>query len=218
MKCYTSIQDLIISYISEEPAEIFHHSTTLVPYYDLVMHEEPLSPSEEPEPDSPRKASSFIQSTSLTEETTCEEVKEPNSDSPVIPKLNNYTPFFNMKETSEILSIQKMWSLWEQLPPYLQSRNWKLAYSPKSHGTSLQAFMRCASEMTQSILVIKDQDGFVFGGFASDSWNFNRIYYGTGDCFLFSFKDGEDLKCYFPTGKNDYYMMADHESIVMGGG
>ena len=37
-----------------------------------------------------------------------------------------------------------------------------------------------------TLLVVRDVDGHVFGGFASTPWHVSPHYFGTGECFLFS--------------------------------
>jgi hypothetical protein len=42
--------------------------------------------------------------------------------------------------------------------------------------------------------------------------------YGTGECFVFTFKDTERMKIYYSTLSNDSYMLSDHNAIIVGGG
>eukprot|EP00929_Paragymnodinium_shiwhaense_P006014 TRINITY_DN10882_c0_g1_i1.p1 TRINITY_DN10882_c0_g1~~TRINITY_DN10882_c0_g1_i1.p1 ORF type:complete len:542 (-),score=137.38 TRINITY_DN10882_c0_g1_i1:180-1805(-) len=72
------------------------------------------------------------------------------------------------------------------LPASVQFRtSWRLAYSPRLHGVSLQTFYRNMSFEGPSLLLLQDHKGRAFGGFASTSWRCGDRYYGTGECFVF---------------------------------
>jgi len=80
-------------------------------------------------------------------------------------------------------------------------------------------------------MVIKDSNGKVFGGFASDEWRSSSNYYGNGDAFVFSFveKDGKEVgvgedygelqvTIHPWTSQNNYIMYSDEKILAMGGG
>ena len=85
-----------------------------------------------------------------------------------------------------------------------------------------------------SLLLVHDSNGNIFGGFASAVWEVRAQYYGNGECFLFSFAerdsdgggapggaaadDDDGLRIHRWTKKNNYFMLANEESIAMGGG
>jgi hypothetical protein len=133
-------------------------------------------------------------------------------------QIELFSPMPYMSDKSELLSLLMISQLVENLPLIIQLRNWKLVYTPVFHGTSLQTFMNSASLVGPTILVLKDASGCVFGGFASEPWSFRKLYYGTPECFLFTFKESSSARFFFPTYKNECYMIADYESISMGGG
>lgn len=69
-----------------------------------------------------------------------------------------------------------------------QDYDWVLLYSLKRHGTSLVSlFERCRGHRF-SLLVVQDEAGAVFGGYATDEWrNKGDAYYGDGQSFLWTF-------------------------------
>jgi hypothetical protein len=75
-----------------------------------------------------------------------------------------------------------------------------------------------------SLLFVRDSEGNVFGGFASAPWDPHAQYYGNGECFLFSCGNAEskegggNLDVFRWTEKNNYFMLANEDSIAMGGG
>lgn len=79
--------------------------------------------------------------------------------------------------------------LCQHLPVALRWRTcWRLIYSPRIHGVSLQTFYRRAQEEGPTLLIVQDHKGFVFGGFASATWHIADRYFGDGECFVFKFR------------------------------
>ena len=70
--------------------------------------------------------------------------------------------------------------------------------------------------MSNSILVIKDEDGNIFGGYASEVWQPKFTFFGTGECFLFSYFKENRINVYNSTGENEHYMYGDNDQICMG--
>jgi hypothetical protein len=120
--------------------------------------------------------------------------------------------------TSEILNRERYEVLVFNLPALLQLRQWELVFSLPTHGASFSTFFQQSALCGNSILLIEDQRKHAFGGYAPETWRVRKLYYGTGEAFLFSFHDTDDIKCYWATGANDYYMMSDYESLAMGAG
>lgn len=75
-------------------------------------------------------------------------------------------------------------ALHEFLPTHLRFRQWRLAYSPKVHGTSLSTFYR--HQDGPNVLVVRDAQGGLFGGFASEPWRPQVGAYGhSGEALVF---------------------------------
>uniref|UniRef100_H3HAP7 Oxidation resistance protein 1 n=1 Tax=Phytophthora ramorum TaxID=164328 RepID=H3HAP7_PHYRM len=91
----------------------------------------------------------------------------------------------------------------------------------EANGSSLETLLILAQKQSPTLLVVKDTEGNVFGGFASDEWHRAFHYYGTGESFLFSFANtsaaGGFVK-YHWSRKNSYFMLCSDESLIMGGG
>eukprot|EP00935_MAST-01C_sp_MAST-1C-sp1_P002606 g2606.t1 len=115
------------------------------------------------------------------------------------------------------------------LPPSQQGYDWVRRYSLARHGASLKTFFQRVQ-----VGVMVRFNGNIFGGFASAVWEVRAQYYGNGECFLFSFAerdsdgggapggaaadDDDGLRIHRWTKKNNYFMLANEESIAMGGG
>jgi len=79
--------------------------------------------------------------------------------------------------------------LCQHLPVSLRWRSaWRLVYSPRIHGVSLNTFYRRVQDEGPTMLLVQDHHGYVFGGFASAAWHIADRYFGDGECFVFKFK------------------------------
>lgn len=78
--------------------------------------------------------------------------------------------------------------LCQHLPVSLRWRTaWRLVYSPRLHGVSLQSFYRRLQSEGPSLVFVQDHRGYVFGGFASATWHIADRYFGDGESFVFRF-------------------------------
>jgi len=119
-------------------------------------------------------------------------------------------------EDSNILTNEHFLQILDYIPPVLKLRNWKLVYSNVVNGMSLNTlFFRC-EDIGPNILVVQDFKGWVFGAFCSDSWMRGQQFYGKGETFLFSFKDGKKINSYLWTGKNYDFQFADSDGLAVG--
>ena len=64
-----------------------------------------------------------------------------------------------------------------ELSPLVQSR---------THGLSYATFLGRLRRQGPSVLVVRDKGGFVFGCYASESWERRTRFYGDSKCFVFS--------------------------------
>ncbi|XP_065423354.1 MTOR-associated protein MEAK7 isoform X2 [Chrysemys picta bellii] len=102
-----------------------------------------------------------------------------------------------------------------QLPSELQLK-WRLLFSSRVHGESFSQLCGQIVNKGPCILVLKDSDGYIFGGFASQSWDAKPQFQGDNRCFLFSVSPS--LAVYTDTGYNDHYMYLNHGQQTMPNG
>ena len=59
----------------------------------------------------------------------------------------------------------------------------------------------------------------MFGTFATEEWWESKNMYGTGESWVFTFHDGDDLEvsASTETGENDFYQYSNEEGIIVGG-
>jgi hypothetical protein len=63
------------------------------------------------------------------------------------------------------------------LPKHLTSE-WRLLFCNSLFGDSFSQLVGHIVNKGPSLIVVKDKDGFIFGGFASQGWELNPKFYG----------------------------------------
>ncbi|KAL0480255.1 hypothetical protein AKO1_007165 [Acrasis kona] len=123
-----------------------------------------------------------------------------------------------MLEDTHVIQLKKNLPLHPSMQP-----KWLLLYDSVRMGLSVNSFMDKVFGRGPTIIVIKDTDGNVFGGFGSESWKKSPKYYGDDACFLFSIK-GDEVKVYKSSKRNQFYMYFNHgnqynpyNGLAMGG-
>ncbi|KAF6735758.1 Oxidation resistance protein 1 [Oryzias melastigma] len=120
-------------------------------------------------------------------------------------------------DSSQLLEDTHIEKLACRLPARVQGYPWRLVYSTERHGSSLKTLYRNLVDVESPVLlVIKDMDHQIFGGFSTDPFRVSEHCYGTGETFLYSFCP--ELKVYRWTGENSYFVKGDIDSLHMGGG
>nr|XP_031543703.1 TLD domain-containing protein 2 isoform X1 [Vicugna pacos]XP_031543704.1 TLD domain-containing protein 2 isoform X1 [Vicugna pacos] len=137
----------------------------------------------------------------------------PVPEDPVEPQLAG---------ASQVLGASEIRQLSLHLPPRLTGRSWSLAFCTSRDGFSLRSLYRqMEGHSGPALLVLRDQDGQMFGAFSSSAIRLSKGFYGTGETFLFSFYP--QLKVMFLTfqvfkwtGRNSFFVKGDLDSLMMG--
>ncbi|XP_018418384.1 PREDICTED: TLD domain-containing protein 1 [Nanorana parkeri] len=111
------------------------------------------------------------------------------------------------RTSCSLLDLPSVMFLNSHLPSAMQ-RSWRLLFSTKIHGESFSQLCGHLVDQGPSLLVLRDSDGFIFGGFASQNWVVKPQFQGDCRCFLFTVSPRLDIYTY--TGYNDHYMYLNH--------
>lgn len=97
----------------------------------------------------------------------------------MIPKIVGESQILNLEQWTELINV---------VPPLYQTLQWRLIHSTSSHGSSFYNMVRKTQYSSPSIIIIKDDNDFVFGVYCSDEIRYSHDYYGIGETFLFTFR------------------------------
>ena len=132
-------------------------------------------------------------------------------------KISNTCQFIpQLSSPSEILNEPQLRELHSALPYYHQYVNLKLIYSISRDGCALKTFYQKSEGINNSILVVKDDTGNVFGAYSSEQFEPSGKFYGTGECFLFTFYNANRIHIFNATGANEHYIYSDEKQLAFG--
>ncbi|XP_055992969.1 MTOR-associated protein MEAK7 isoform X2 [Sorex fumeus] len=92
--------------------------------------------------------------------------------------------------------------------PSARRHRWRLLFAAERHGRSFAQLCGRLARRGPCLLLLRDLQGHVFGGFASCSWEVKPQFQGDSSCFLFSL--APTMAVYPCTGYNDHYMYLNH--------
>ncbi|XP_031229592.1 TLD domain-containing protein 2 isoform X1 [Mastomys coucha] len=137
-----------------------------------------------------------------------DEEPAPAPQDPVEPQLT---------EASQVLGAPEIKQLSLHLPPRVTGHPWNLVFCTSRDGFSLRTLYRqMEGHSGPVLLLLRDQDGQMFGAFSSSALRLSKGFYGTGETFLFSF--APQLKVFKWTGHNSFFVKGDLDSLMMGSG
>ena len=86
-------------------------------------------------------------------------------------------------------------------------------------GTSLSKLYDRCNNRNNIVLVVKDENNYVFGGYTWEPWEHQGLkgFYGSGQTMLFTFKDGINPTVYDWKGIGNQHMFADDKMIGIAG-
>ena len=117
-----------------------------------------------------------------------EEEKKDDIYQEIVPKTRKRMMIPKIVSESQILNLEQFTELINCVPELYQTLEWKLRYSTMVHGTSYQNLLRRTQHNSPSIIVIRDENDFVFGAYCNNELWFSNNYYGNGETFLFTFR------------------------------
>lgn len=98
-------------------------------------------------------------------------------------------------------------------------REWKLLYSVNIDGVSFHTFYANTKDRDNTVIIIKDEKGKVFGAYCCEAWRKSLHFYGLGESFVYSFdKTTKRIEVYRYTGANEKIQFSDERCLLIGGG
>ncbi|CAH0597171.1 unnamed protein product [Chrysodeixis includens] len=106
------------------------------------------------------------------------------------------------------------------LPQHYQHK-WRFLFSSHIHGESFSTMAGRIQDQGASLIIIEDNSGYIFGGFATASWALGPNFTGTDESFLFTV--APKMRVYPATSYNKHYQYLNHHAktlpngLLMGG-
>ncbi|KAJ8710586.1 hypothetical protein PYW08_009101 [Mythimna loreyi] len=101
------------------------------------------------------------------------------------------------------------------IPKKLQDK-WRFLFSSHIHGESFSTMTGRIIDQGPSLLIIEDNAGYIFGGFASVSWAFGPNFVGTDDSFLFTL--APKMRVYPASNFNNHFQYINHHTKTLPNG
>jgi hypothetical protein len=109
-----------------------------------------------------------------------------------LPGTESLVRFVPIKERSYVITETQSILIARRLPPLFRMKEWKRLYCMDEDGVSYQTFYNNAKDHSNTILLIMDALGSRFGAYCTEDWAVHKHFYGTGESFLFTFKDTKE--------------------------
>ena len=102
-----------------------------------------------------------------------------------------HTPKFHKHKRSDILTDLMVSNLICELPEFVSFFDWRRLYKMDIDGKSYIKFFEVTRGYENTIIVVQDEFGFVFGAYTTESWKKSYKFYGNGAERLFTFRDAD---------------------------
>ncbi|XP_023539020.1 TLD domain-containing protein 1 isoform X1 [Cucurbita pepo subsp. pepo] len=104
-----------------------------------------------------------------------------------------------------LLKKEYAWHIGGALPQH-ELEEWRLLYHSSINGLSFTTFLgnitrTCSNDGGPTVLIVKDKEGYIYGGYASQAWERHGDFYGDLKSFLFQLYPKASI--YKPTGANN---------------
>ena len=188
------IYDRLCTYVLNAYSKMDDLSSTYVPYYDSCI-----------DLDHQKSIGKHKVTSDIVDQVQNEEMKfRPARYSPSLAILDSLPEFIPItKDESDVINTAKRRIVSYFLPPLIRMREWRLLFSINSDGVSLNTFYARLKNRDNTVLLIKDEQGNIFGAYCCEAWHMSNYFYGRGESFVFSFHNEDDLQVYMWTGHDE---------------
>ncbi|KAM8716230.1 hypothetical protein ACLKA7_003159 [Drosophila subpalustris] len=122
------------------------------------------------------------------------------------PHSSHYRPII---ELPHVLYINA------QLPREMRHK-WRFLFSSKIHGESFSTMLGKMLDKGPTLFFIEDEDQYIFGGYAPESWALKPQFAGDDTSLLFTLSPA--MRCFSSTGYNDHYQYLNLNQQTMPNG
>ena len=119
------------------------------------------------------------------------------------------------KDTKTKVSLLEAVFLNNSLPHELR-QVWRPLFNTDTHGESFSKFAGAITKQGPTILIISDEDGNVFGGFATAPWAMNPKFCGNAETFLFHLNPKMNIYDSTPFNSNYQYFNLKQKTMPNG--
>ncbi|XP_055372161.1 MTOR-associated protein MEAK7 [Condylostylus longicornis] len=111
--------------------------------------------------------------------------------------------------------ISQMLFINSNLPAQFRTK-WRFLFSSQIHGESFSTLLGRIMDQGPTVLIVEDSNGYIFGGFAPDSWSLSPNFVGNDTSFIFTLRP--KMRCFPTTGYNDHYQYLNLHQQTMPNG
>ncbi|KAH8411890.1 hypothetical protein KR222_001284 [Zaprionus bogoriensis] len=122
------------------------------------------------------------------------------------PQNSHYRPII---ELPHVLYINA------QLPREMRHK-WRFLFSSKIHGESFSTMLGKMLDKGPTLFFIEDEDQYIFGGYAPESWALKPQFAGNDSSLLYTLSPA--MRCFSATGYNDHYQYLNLNQQTMPNG
>eukprot|EP00833_Pecoramyces_ruminatium_P010587 jgi/Orpsp1_1/1184619/evm.model.c7180000090286.1 len=145
---------------------------------------------------------SFTSSFITTNEFKARNLKNYRLKSMTKPRLN--------PNKSRLLKPEDLFIIDLSIPSFHVNEKWNQLYDDSSSGQNWTVFSNCIEDQGSSVIIVRDKNNNVFGGFASQEWVHKPKFYGDNRSFLFTLRP--EINIYKATDINDHYQYFNDKS------
>ncbi|XP_064541911.1 MTOR-associated protein MEAK7 [Drosophila montana] len=122
------------------------------------------------------------------------------------PHSSHYRPII---ELPHVLYINA------QLPREMRHK-WRFLFSSKVHGESFSTMIGKMIDKGPTLFFIEDEDQYIFGGYAPESWSLKPQFGGDDSSLLYTLSPA--MRCFTSTGYNEHYQYLNLNQHTMPNG
>ena len=118
-------------------------------------------------------------------------------------------------DPSSIVTPEQIQCIRDSLPSRLRHCKWSLLYDLSKDGSSFTSFSTKVKGKEHCILLLKTQDGDIFGAFSAAGFSPDKSYYANGETYVFTFFPS--FAAYKWSKTTTYFVTVSPEELSVGG-